>query len=125
LFSLLFKFSGLPDLAAEYPFQGGNKPGGELLTKQTVKVGPVRYRRCVNVSISPLGLYLAVLPPIGKQATVLIPWAAITSSQVSTLYSRKAVKLFVGQGNRKNITVYFELYKSMQSYLLPEVYNSK
>jgi hypothetical protein len=118
---LLFRISGLPRLVAEYPFRDGQAPAGEMLHKQTVKVGPVRYRRCVTVNISTQGLYLAVLPPLGKQATVLIPWIDITSVEVATLYGRKAARLLIGQGELASITVYSELFRSMQPHLRSNV----
>jgi hypothetical protein len=113
------KHSGLTGLAQRYPVT--QPPTGAMLAKQTVKVGVVRYRRCVAVSIGENGLYLGVHPPLLEQGDLLIPWEEIKGAQRTRLYSRRAVRLSIGEPEFGSVTLYDGLYKRVAPYLQPGV----
>jgi len=109
------KASGLNKLAEHYP--ATHDPGGVSQTKQTVKVGAVRYRRCVTVSIGTEGLFLWVHPPLGKQGKLLIMWDEIKRIRKSRLYGRQGVHMSIGEPVVGEITVYRELFELARVYL--------
>jgi hypothetical protein len=113
------KYSGLTNLAQRYPVT--QLPTGAMLIKQTVKVGAVRYRRCVDVSIGEGGLYLGVHPPLLKQGDMLIPWEEIKGAQKTRLYSRKAVRLSIGEPEFGSVALYKALYEQVVPYLQSSV----
>jgi hypothetical protein len=113
------KHSGLTGLAQRYPVT--QPPAGATLAKQTVKVGAVRYRRCVDVSVGAGGLYLGVHPPFLEQGDVLIPWEEIKGARKTRLYSRRAVRLSIGEPEFGSVTLYKALYEQVAPYLQPGV----
>jgi hypothetical protein len=113
------KHSGLTGLARRYPVT--QPPAGATLAKQTVRVGSVRYRRCVDVSIGEGGLYLGVHPPLLEQGDMLIPWEEIRGAQKTRLYSRRAVWLSIGEPEFGSVTLYKALYERIAPYLRPGV----
>jgi hypothetical protein len=113
------KLSGLTGLAQRYPVT--QPPMGATLAKQTVRVGSVRYRRCVDVSVGEGGLYLGVHPPLLAQGDILIPWDEIRGAQKTRLYSRKAVRLSIGEPEFGSVTLYKALYEQVSPHLRPSV----
>jgi hypothetical protein len=112
---LFAKLSGLTRLTQQYPVT--QPPTGTTLAKQTVKVGSVRYRRCVVVSVGEEGLYLGVHPPLLEQGEMLIPWGEIKGAQKARLYSQRAVRLSIGEPEFGSVTLYDGLYKLIAPYL--------
>jgi hypothetical protein len=113
------KHSGLTGLARRYPVT--RPPAGVTLAKQTVKVGSVRYRSCVAVAVGEGGLYLGVHPPLLEQGDMLIPWEEIRGAQKTRLYSRRAVRLSIGEPEFGSVTLYKALYEWVAPYLRPGV----
>jgi hypothetical protein len=113
------KHSGLTGLTQRYPVT--QSPTGTTLAKQTVKVGSVRYRRCVDVSIGEGGLYLGVHPPLLEQGDMLIPWDDIKGARKTRLYSRRAVRLSIGEPELGSVTLYEGLYEQVAPYLQADV----
>jgi len=109
------KVSGLNKLAEHYP--ATHDPGGVSQTKQTVKVGVVRYRRCVTVSIGPEGLFLWVRPLLGRQGRLLIPWDEIKQVRGSRMYGRQGVHMSIGDPEVGEITMYRDLFELMRAHL--------
>ena len=111
------KVSGLNKLAEHYP--ATHEPGGVSQTKQTVKVGVVRYRRCVTVSIGigPEGLFLWVQPPLGRAGKLLIPWDEIGQVRGAMLYGRQGVHMSIGDPEVGEITMYRELFERLRGHL--------
>ena len=109
------KHSGLAGLARRYPVS--QPPTGAMLTKQTVKVGSVRYRRCVDVGIGEGGLYLGVHPPLLAKGDMLIPWEEIKGARKTRLYSRRAVRLSIGEPEFGSVTLYEGLYEQAAPHL--------
>ena len=80
---IFYRASGWPALAKHY--RTAQKPPAEnLLTRQTIAVGGVRYRSCVAIACLPKGLYLS----IWFSPALLIPWDEINSVQPALLYFR-------------------------------------
>ncbi len=104
------------DKLSEY-YRATHDPGGGLQTKQTVKLGAVRYRRCVTVSMDVGGLFIWVRPPLGRQRKLLIPWDEIKTVREDRLYGRQAVFMSIGAPEVGKITVYKELFELIRVYL--------
>jgi hypothetical protein len=109
------RMSGLGKLAEHYP--ATHEPGGVSQTRQTLKVGGVRYRRCVTVSIGPEGLFLWIRPPLGRAGKLLIPWDEIREVGGARLYGRQGVHMSIGDPEVGNITMYRELFERVRTYL--------
>lgn len=109
------KVSGLNKLSEHY--HAANDPGGVNQTKQTVKVGVVRYRRCVTVGIGRDELFLLVSPPLGRECKLLIPWNEIRQVKKATLYGRQGVHMTIGDPVAGGITMYRELFEQLRRNL--------
>ena len=116
--------TGWDALAERY--KAPSEPQGKKLTAQTVKVGSVRWRRCVTVILSTEGLYLQLLPrlpllsAIFRKAPVLIPWSELRRPRKGWLYlGTQAVELSVGEPELARITFPIGLYNEIASYLDP------
>lgn len=113
--STIGKVSVLSKLSEHYPT--AHDPAGVFQTKQTVKVGVVRYRKCVTVGFDTEGLFLWVRPPLGKQGSFLIPWDEIKQVRGTSLYGRQGVLMSIGDPNVGDITVYRDLFELMRTHL--------
>ncbi len=109
------KVSGLDKLSEHY--HAPNDPGGVSQTKQTVKVGVVRYRRCVTVGIGRDELFLLVSPPLGREWKLLIPWNEIRQVRGARLYGRQGVHMSIGDPVVGEITMYRELFDQLRGNL--------
>jgi hypothetical protein len=91
----------------------------EVRPWQTVQVGRVIYRRCVNVGLTDTGLYLALTGPgrIMRQPALLIPWGAFAAAERATLYWRTAARLHIGQPTVGTVTVYGDLLSALRPWL--------
>ncbi len=109
------KMSVLSKLFEHYP--ATNDPSGDSQPKQTVKVGIVRYRKCVTVSVATEGLFLWVCPPLGRQKRLLIPWDEIKQISCASLYGRQGVQMLIGYPELGEVTVYSALFESIRPFL--------
>jgi hypothetical protein len=116
---LFAKASGLNKLADLYPAEG--EPEGQEHTRQTIKVGAVRYRRCVTVIVNARGLYLSVQPKLSKRRPILIPWEEVKKTEKGRLYWDSARQLFVGEPKVATVTVFTSLFRAMHPYLSPSI----
>ncbi len=107
--------SGLNKLSEHY--HTTNDSGGVCQTKQTVKVGVVRYRRCVTVGIGRDKLFLRVRPPLGREWKLLIPWNEIRQVRGAMLYGRQGVQMSIGNPEVGEITMYRELFELLRGNL--------
>jgi hypothetical protein len=104
-------------------YGAGAEPDGKKLTRQTIKVGPVRWRRCVTVILNPAGLYLQVgrsngILALRRHPPVFIPWAHLKTPRPGWLYlGQEAVQLSVGFPEIATITFPTGLYREMTAYL--------
>ena len=92
---LFQKISGWDKLVKQY--RAVDPPTGKEYTKQTVQIGPVRYRRCVTVHISDQGFYLQPRLVLARYPAVLIPWDEITRVTDSRIYWGRAKRLSIGE----------------------------
>lgn len=92
------RLAGWARLGSE--FAAAQAPEGERLRFVTGSMGsvhwPVRYRNCLNVVISPAGLYIAPMLAFrfGSQA-LLIPWHRFESVQEKQMLSNRVVSFHV------------------------------
>lgn len=101
---------GLRRLAESYP--ATIPRSGQVMQRETVKIGAVVYKRCVTLGVSDAGLYVATW---GKSA--LIPWAAFTGIGHATLYWQKVPLLTVGDPPVATITLPVAVFDLMRSRL--------
>ena len=107
------KISGLNELVSLF----GTKPASNfiLLKKQTIKIGKVRYRRCVNVGTLESGIYLEIDPSFGKKSCILIPWQMINRVEPSKLCGLPAMTLLIGKEKQFRIGLYRTLFHDIES----------
>lgn len=115
MIQLFAQASGLTRLIERYP--ATQRPEGTEREKQTVKIGAVRYRRCVTANVSSQGLYLWVRPPLSRHPPILIPWAAVRRICRTTLYGRKAVRLLIAGPGVPPLILYEGLFKLIHPHL--------
>ena len=107
--------SGLTRLASQYA--ASQPPEGQQLTKQTVQVGAVRFRRCVTVHVGSPGLHLLVHPIMSRYPPILIPWEEIRGAQPALIYWQSAKRMAVGKPSVATITVKTSLFRILEPYL--------
>lgn len=101
------------ELAQNFPVPPG-EISGEKFTRQIVAVGPVIYKNCVTVVISPQGLNLSTW--IKKQG-LFLPWDQIKKTGEKNLYWRKHPVLSIGNPEQGTITIPENLFAHMSAYL--------
>lgn len=102
-------------------YRAPHKPAGASLSRQTVKVGIVRYRKCVNVISGTGGLFLWVRPPLGREKQLLIPWDQIKQFSDTRLYGLQGVCMSIGDPQVGAITVYRDLFDDViRAFLSPQ-----
>ena len=109
------RLSGYDQLKKRYPASG--KLEGPAYARQTVQIGPVRYRRCVTVHISDRGLYLQPRILLTRYPPVLIPWDEIKRVTDSRIYWARAKRLSIGEPEVGTVTVPMGLYALIQPRL--------
>jgi hypothetical protein len=109
------QISGWTRLAEAYP--AAHTPVLQPLTKQTVQVGSVRFRRCVTVGIGDWGLYLWARPVFSRYKPILIPWAELSVIGTARIYWSKAALLSVGKPAVATIRLPMSLYRLAKPYL--------
>ena len=109
------QMSGLDTLVKRYPATEPSQ--GTRLDKQTVQIGPVRYRRCVTVQIDDAGLTLWVRPPLGRHLAIRIPWSELVPRSETRIYWARAMLLSVGQPEIATLRVQMGLYERLRPYL--------
>jgi hypothetical protein len=102
--------SGWNRLARCYPAPATH-PGWQW-RGQTVKVGQVRYRRCMNLAVLPDGLYLAASGLL-RHPPLRIPWSQIVSAAPGSFYGRPAVAVQVGSPPVATLEFPAELYQAI------------
>lgn len=98
-------------LASKYPAPPG-KPEPDL-RRQTVQVGQVMWRNCVNVAILDDGLRLDVSAPLPFLAKppIFVPWSEITAVETVRLMWEEAAMLSVGRPTAGTITLPAGIYR--------------
>jgi hypothetical protein len=116
MMKLFQKLSGWDALVERY--QAAVPSSGQAYAKQTVQVGPVRYRRCVTVHVGEEGLFLQPRFLLARYPAITIPWHEIVRVEDAMLYWRPAKRLSIGKPEVGTVTVLRSLYALMQSYLV-------
>lgn len=120
MYSIFGRFSGWNKVTQRY---GTNiEPQGTRFKQQTIKVGAVRWRRCVTVVLSPQGMYICLAPSLaalfGRLQPVTVPWSEFKRPRKGWLYlGWKAVEISVGEPEIVPITFPSTLYQHMTDYL--------
>lgn len=90
-----------------------NPPAGQVVQRQTVKIGAVTYKRCVTVGIANEGLYLTIW-----RKTVLIPWSEFKGVGQTMLNWQRVPVLTVGNPPVTTITVQNGLFEMMRGRVM-------
>jgi hypothetical protein len=110
------QISGLLRLAERYP--APQPPEGRAFTRQTLQIGPVRYRRCVTVQIGPSGLCVWPRPILSNYPAFLIPWDEIKRVQHTWIYiSMGAMLLSIGAPEVGTVRVPMSLFRQIEPSL--------
>jgi hypothetical protein len=114
--------SAWPQMAQRYPAPPG--PVGTLHPRQTVKVGPVRWRWSMTIGLSDYGLYLEPSIPFGPlrgligHPPLLIPWQEIHIVGPGCIYLLwECTELAVGNPRIASLTVPNTLLELLKPYL--------
>ena len=97
-------------VAEVYPSM--NPPTGQIVTRQTLQIGAVTYKRCVTLGIADEGLYVAIW-----RKTALIPWTEFKAIGQATLYWQKVPMLTVGDPPVATMTVPVAVFQEMRGKL--------
>ena len=97
-FLVIGRVCGWRRLAETYPTM--NPPPGNLVHRQTVKIGAVTYKCCATVGVADEGLYLAIW-----RRKVLIPWSEIKSVGQEMLYWQTMPRLMIGEPPVATVTL--------------------
>ena len=115
LISRLFVFlSGWNRLTALY----GHSARDDAWTffRESIKVGPVRYRRVAKAGLKPEGLILAV-GGIIRHKPICIPWTDLGDIHSAQFYQRPCMHLTVGKPPITELLLSNELYRAMYPFL--------
>ena len=115
--SIFAKFSGLDKLVQKYP---GHAPStGSKFEKQTIKIGSVRYSKCLTTLFNSSRLYLKVTAPFRKVQGIYIPWKEVVHIEEAHLYCKKATKFIIGAPEVGTISVYESLFLQFKYFWKP------
>jgi hypothetical protein len=123
VYSLFARISGWTVLAKRYGVV--TEPEGRKLTRQTIKIGPVRWRGCVTVIISQGGLFLAlrnskVKTLLSRHPPLFIPWKELKDPRPGWLHTGgEATLVSVGFPEIETLTLPSGLYKEIVGFLQP------
>ena len=107
--------SGWRRLAERFPADA--EPVGDILLRQTIRAGVVRYRNVVTTGIGPEGLYLSVRLPAHRP--MLIPWSEFHGQRPTRIYWRESVEVVIGDPRIARIAFPQALYALFSSHLNP------
>jgi hypothetical protein len=108
---------GWSELAQAYGVKAPAPEDGN--ERQSLVVGRVLYRNCVEVAATEAGLYMKLGFPasILARPAVLIPWRKFTRLDDARLYWRKAALLSIGGPVTATLTLPMDLYEKIRSHL--------
>lgn len=111
---LFGRLSGWNRLAARY---GCRAPKGVwTYSRESARIGPVRYRRIVKAGLTQEGLFLSV-SSIVRHKAICIPWAEFGDFQSEKLYWRACMRMSVGKPPIATLLLSTDLYRAMHPYL--------
>jgi hypothetical protein len=121
LFSVFYQASGWKALAQRFP---ASLEPSNIIKRQTIKVGVVRWRSSATVGVSRDGLYLAVSPTLAllslliRHTPLLIPWSEISVIGRGRIYQfQKATELSIGNPRITTLTVFQQLFETVTPYI--------
>lgn len=122
MYWLFTRLAGWNRLTARYGVKA--EPPGPRLTRQTLKVGPVRWRLCVTMILAEQGLYLHPRPALGAvlggPRPLIIPWGDFKRPRNGHLYlGWKAVEMSIGEPEMAAVTFPLALYEQLRTRIFP------
>jgi len=95
-------------------FKAASTPARWDWVAQTIKVGTVRYRRCLRLSAEPEGLYICEAS-LMRAVPLYIPWGEIHQARPALLDGKNAVAVTVGTPPVATLEFPAVLYRSIQA----------
>jgi hypothetical protein len=111
LFSVL---SGWNRLAVSYGCMAPDDAW--TFSRESIKVGPVRYRRIAKAGLKPEGLFLAV-GGIIRHKPICIPWTDLGDIHTAKFYQKPCMHLAVGKPPITELLLSNDLYRAMYPFL--------
>ena len=93
-------------------FAAPRAPGVWHWSKQTVRVGNIRYRRTIRLSVQPEALYLQETG-LMRHPRLSIPWPEMHSASAGRLYGRPSMKVCVGRPPVGTLEFRLDLYHAL------------
>lgn len=85
-------------------------------SRESIKVGPVRFRRVARARLKPEGLFLAV-GGIIRLKPICIPWTDLGDIHPDQFYQRPCMHLTVGKPPITELLLSNDLYRAMHPFL--------
>jgi hypothetical protein len=84
--------------------------------RESIKVGPVRYRHIAKAGVKPEGLLISV-GGIIRHKPICIPWTDMGDIHVAQFYQRPCMHLTVGKPPITELLLSNDLYRAMYPFL--------
>lgn len=100
---------------------------GKILKRQTVQVGAVVYKNCVQLTITPDGLHLSrpsLLPMMRAPESIHLPWAAVQRVGTCKLFWQTAYVLHIGKPEIGAVTLQADVYQQIGRFWAPTIVNN-
>lgn len=104
ILKLVKSFGGGGFAALHQHFASPEMPADQLMTRQTVKIGSIVYKKCMDIGVFPNGLYLA-----RGSRHILIPWREVRQLGQTMLYWSQIPLLTIGEPPIASIGIPMEL----------------
>jgi len=117
VFRIVGKGTSLSALAARFPERAAAVPGVRF-SRQIVGVGPIWYRRMIDVVVAPDGLHLALSSPwnlLRGEGSADVPWGALRVGATFTRVFQSYVEL--GVPGLTRVCVPLAIYQAAYPYL--------
>lgn len=115
MFTILSNLSGLSKLVNLY--KTDLMPDNLSFTNQTIRIGLVKYRKCVTLRAFDVGLFLEIKVPLWKTRKILIPWKDLRHTGYTKIYWQSAASLIVGEDQSAAIAIPIQLFYLMEPFI--------
>jgi hypothetical protein len=92
-------------------------PDNLSFTKQTIRIGVVKYRKCVTFRAFEPGLFLEIKVPLWKTRKILIPWKDLKHTGYTKIYWQSAASLMVAEDHIATIAIPIQLFYLMEPFI--------
>jgi len=108
--------SGLSKIADH--FSAIQFPEDQELTKQTIQIGSVRFRKCVNVHFDEKGFYFWIRSVFSRYPQIFIPWNEFKSIHESKIYGKRAMQFSIGEPSVGSVRIPMEIFNLIRECIV-------